>query len=247
MLGAPLSPGCPSADHQPCWRDVSPSPTGALARMQPTLPSAWDVGMRVIAVPDQCRRSQWGCGTWGASSIQGRWRQQPEHDTVLGSASLLVRGVGEQLNGGRGFSLHHLFVHVSHRAASAARVCGLVWLPPGEPLDVVVLVRARGVSWRPGCCSRRWHQFRVASSKFLHSSRTLFLLFCQPCLVRDFSAAQTCLRVPTATLSSCVVPRSQSQSDLGIKKLPCYFCEHPDLKLRALLMCDLTLGDHKIC
>lgn len=67
------------------------------------------------------------------------------------------------------------------------------------------------------------------------------------CLVRDFSAAQTRLRVPTATLSSCVVPRSQSQSDLGIKKLPYYFCEHPDLKLRALLMCDLTLGDHKIC
>lgn len=159
----------------------------------------------------------------------------------------MVRRVGEQLNGGRGFSLHHLFARVSRRAASAARVCGLVWLPPGEPLDVVVLVRAWGGSWRPGCCSWRWHQFRVASSKFLHSSRTLFLLFCQPCLVRDFSAAQTCLRVPTATLSSCAAPRSQSQSDLGIKKLPYYFCEHPDLKLRALLTCDLTLGDHKIC
>lgn len=58
MLGGPLSPGCPSADHQPCWRDASPSPTGAIARMQPTLPSAWDGGMRAVVVLDQCRRSQ---------------------------------------------------------------------------------------------------------------------------------------------------------------------------------------------
>lgn len=133
MLGAPLSPGCPSADHQPCWRDVSPSPTGALARMQPTLPSAWDVGMRVIAVPDQCRRSQWGCGTWGASSIQGRWRQQPERGTVLGSASLLVRGVGEQLNGGEGFPFTiSLFVSAAELRALPGSV---VWFGrlPGSP------------------------------------------------------------------------------------------------------------------
>lgn len=116
-----------------------------------------------------------------------------QHPGALEAATRAWHGAGLSFAAGqrgwgaterrRGFSLHHLFVRVSRRAASAARVCGLVWPPPGEPLDVVVLVRARGGSWRPGCCSRRWHQFRVASSKFLHSSRTLFLLFCQPCLV----------------------------------------------------------------
>lgn len=122
----------------------------------------------------------------------------------LGSALLvyfLVRKVWEGLKGKGRFYFHHLFVSFRQTETQVLPE-PVVWFGCifGKLLDVVWFSRAWGGSWRPGCHSLPWHWFGVASSKFLHNPRPLFLLFCQPCLISNLLGAETCLCVSTVEL-----------------------------------------------